>query len=525
VLDAIAGSAPAGDGSIVLDGGALEGLRAAGRRKAGIGRVFQTPRLAGPTPMDDVVLGARSARGLLSGLVRRPARAALERSEAALLEVGLDPRTWSMPVAQLGLPDQRRVELARALAGDPCLLLLDEPASGLPSEERDRFAEMVVGLAGPDRGVILVEHDMELVARAAHHVIALDRGRVVKQGSFAAVAADPTVRTSYLGEGSRAVPRAAAHAGATPVLSVRGLRASHGSIPALHGLDIDVAAGEVVAVLGPNGAGKSTLARCLSGLHREMEGVISVDGRELARGDAVARGAARLAAVSDTRDLVPALTVDRYLDLVLDEAGRARANELFERLRALGNRRCAQLSGGEAQLVALARALGARPSALVIDELSQGLAPVTLNALLPAVRACADDGCAVLLIEQFAVAAAVVADRVVMLENGRIVYDGAVGDAPIASGYLRPDDATPPPPTVVLADVTMGLLPAQRRALADLSSRSGTPPGQLVRDAIDAMLASADAAKSSPASNGAGEVPRRRGPTETSGTAQSLLIR
>ena len=202
----------------------------------------------------------------------------------------------------------------------------------------------------------------------------------------------------------------------------------------------------------------------------------------------MARPRAGLAAVGDTRDLVPALTVDRYLDLVLDEDGRTRAAELFPRLAELGGRLCGQLSGGEAQLVALARALGGRPAALVIDELSQGLAPVALNALLPAVRACADDGCAVLLIEQFAVAAAVVADRVVMLEGGRIVYDGAVGDAPIAAGYLRPEDADPPAPTAILSDVTIGLLPSQRRALAELAAAKGTAAGQLVRDAIDELL-------------------------------------
>jgi branched-chain amino acid transport system ATP-binding protein len=256
----------------------------------------------------------------------------------------------------------------------------------------------------------------------------------------------------------------------------------------LHGLDIDVAAGEVVAVLGPNGAGKTTLARCLMGLHRDMTGSISVGDAALAPGDPRQRATAGLCGVGDSRDLVPSLIVDGYLGLVLDPAGRALAGELFERLAELGDRRCSQLSGGEAQLVALARALGTQPRALVIDELSQGLAPVALKALLPAVRASADRGCAVLLIEQFAAAATLVADRIVVLETGRIVYDGPVAGAPITTGYLRAEE-DPPAPTAILTDLTLGMLPSQRRALADLAARTGVPAGQLVRDAVDQLLA------------------------------------
>jgi branched-chain amino acid transport system ATP-binding protein len=499
VLDAIAGTAPMTAGSVLLDGTELAGERAARRRLAGIGRVFQTPRLAGPTPMDDVVLAAAKSRGLFSGIVQRPGPEADAMAEAALGEVELEPSLWRVPVGRLGLPDQRRVELARALVAEPCLLLLDEPASGLPASERDGFADLVRTLAGPERGVILVEHDMALVARAAHNVIALDRGRAVHEGSYASVAADPTVRVSYLGDdaGEPARPRRRARKGlgedAGPaVLSLRAVEAQHGAATVLHGLDIDVAAGEVVAVLGPNGAGKTTLARCLMGLHSNMSGSVTVDGVALAPGESRSRGAIGLAGVGDTRDLVPSLTVDRYLGLVLDAAGRARAGDLFERLSELGGRRCSQLSGGEAQLVALARALGTQPKALVIDELSQGLAPVALKALLPAVRASADSGCAVLLIEQFAAAASLVADRIVLLDTGRVVYDGPVAGAPISDGYLRPEDADPPAATAILTDLTLGMLPSQRRALGKLAVRTGIPAGQLVRDAVDRLLATED---------------------------------
>jgi len=488
VLDAIAGTAGAG-GTVILDGMRLDTLRADDRRSAGIGRVFQTPRLAGPTAADDVLLACAPPRRLLSGALRGPSRADRQRADELLDVVGLPRALRTVPVAGLGLPDRRRVELARALAGTPRLLLLDEPASGLPDEERGRFAELILALAGPDCGIVLVEHDMALVAAVAHHVVALDAGRVLCTGSYAEVATDEAVRTSYLGMPLATAPRRARTGAGAPQLRAKGIVARHGQVEVLHGVDLHAEPGEIVAVLGPNGAGKTTLARCLAGVHADHDGTIDMSGRVLPRGDARARRAVGLASVGDGRDLVPSLRVDRYLGLVLDEAGRDRAAGYFPRLRDLLGRRCGTLSGGEAQLVALARALGSAPDVLVVDELSQGLAPVALAALLPAVRDAAERGCAVVLIEQFAAAAVAIADRVLLLDGGRVTYDGSPHEAAIADGYLHHHDGSGPPPTPVLTDVTVGLQPSQRRALAAAAAATGIPPGQLVRDALDRHLA------------------------------------
>jgi branched-chain amino acid transport system ATP-binding protein len=219
-------------------------------------------------------------------------------------------------------------------------------------------------------------------------------------------------------------------------LVVRDLTARHGQAVALDGVSLAVEPGTVTAVLGPNGAGKSTLVRCLAGLH-EHDGVVEVAGRALRPGRPRDRRRAGLAAVTDQRDLVPSLPVDRYLGLVLDAEGRRRAYARFPALVPLVGRRCGLLSGGEAQMLALGRALGGQPQVVVLDEISQGLAPVVVAQLLPAVRGAAADGAAVLLVEQFVHAARRVADAVVLLDQGRVAYAGDVAGAPLDAVYLR----------------------------------------------------------------------------------------
>jgi ABC-type branched-subunit amino acid transport system ATPase component len=199
LLDAIAGTVRS-EGRVVLDGAELTGLPPHARARLGLARTFQTPALLGPTPRQEVTLASCRRRGAIGGLFLAPGRH--EQATAAELlermEVPVD--LWDAPSAELGLTEQRRVELARALATGPRLLMLDEPAAGLPGPDRLRFASLLRSLPGPDLGLLLVEHDMALVAAVAHVVVALDRGRMVTTGSYAAVATDPVVRASYLGD-------------------------------------------------------------------------------------------------------------------------------------------------------------------------------------------------------------------------------------------------------------------------------------------------------------------------------------
>jgi branched-chain amino acid transport system ATP-binding protein len=220
-----------------------------------------------------------------------------------------------------------------------------------------------------------------------------------------------------------------------PVLEVRGLVAGYDGVPVVHGIDLHVDTGEVVVLLGANGAGKSTTLQTISGLLPPLDGEVRYGGTVLwlgrRRGAAAAAEVARsgLLHVPEDRGLFSELTVDEHLrlarprrdgsDLVDDVLGR------FPALQRLSGRRAGLLSGGEQQMLALAKALVARPRVLLVDELSLGLAPLIVRQLLPVLREIADDHqVGVLLVEQHVGLALAVADRGTVLRRGRVVMEG-----------------------------------------------------------------------------------------------------
>jgi len=227
------------------------------------------------------------------------------------------------------------------------------------------------------------------------------------------------------------------------LLSVRGVRAGYGPIEVLHGIDLEVPAGSVVAVLGPNGAGKTTLLSVLAGLHPATAGDIVLGGRRVngARADDLAR--AGLCLVPEGRGIFANLTVQEHLRMVT-HSGRALADieaETYERFPRLAERRtqvAGTMSGGEQQMLALARGLATRPGLLMLDELSMGLAPLIVEELYAQVAAIAATGVSIVVVEQFARAVLGVADLAAVLVHGRI---GAVGppaeiEADLSTAYL-----------------------------------------------------------------------------------------
>jgi branched-chain amino acid transport system ATP-binding protein len=213
------------------------------------------------------------------------------------------------------------------------------------------------------------------------------------------------------------------------VIELRGIRAGYGAIEVLHGIDLDVAAGSVTAVLGPNGAGKTTLLKVLAGLHPATDGDLVLAGRRVngARADDLTR--AGLCLVPEGRGIFPNLTVRENLR-VATHAGRPFGeveSEAYGRFPILAERRnqlAGTMSGGEQQMLALARGVAARPCVLLLDELSMGLAPQVVQHLYEEVVAFAKLGVAIVLVEQFARLALAVADRAVVLAGGRVVASG-----------------------------------------------------------------------------------------------------
>lgn len=214
------------------------------------------------------------------------------------------------------------------------------------------------------------------------------------------------------------------------VLKLRGLDAGYVGVPVVRGLDLDVAAGEVLALLGPNGAGKTTILSTISGLLPSIAGEVEImgaptDSRHPCR--VARRGVAH---VAEDRSLFFGLTVMENLQVVNGIQRRDRrqaydrALDLFPALRPLVGRPAGLLSGGEQQMLAMARAIIADPRLLLVDEMSLGLAPVIVEEMLPVVRAVADAGAAVVIVEQHIHLALELADRGMVIANGSVVLEG-----------------------------------------------------------------------------------------------------
>jgi branched-chain amino acid transport system ATP-binding protein len=236
---------------------------------------------------------------------------------------------------------------------------------------------------------------------------------------------------------------AAAPAVVQPLLELRGVRAAYDRIEVLHGVDLVVPEGSVVALLGPNGAGKTTTLNVIAGLLPATEGDVRMAGRRVtgAKADDLAR--AGLGMVPEGRGVFANLTVEENLAMVT-HTGRAKADVLadaYERFPVLGERRrqpAGTLSGGEQQMLALARGLAARPGLLLLDELSMGLAPLVVGDLYERVAAIAREGVSILVVEQFARVVLGVADRAAIMVHGRVVAEGPPADVAdeLTAAYL-----------------------------------------------------------------------------------------
>ena len=228
-----------------------------------------------------------------------------------------------------------------------------------------------------------------------------------------------------------APPPGAAHGGMSGILALRDLTVSRGGRAVVRSVSIEIPAGEVTALLGPNGAGKSSLVLAVGGVLRPETGSVLLDGLDLAgRRPERIRGAG-IAIVPEGRRLLSDLSVEDNIRVAtyalprdLARAGRATVLELFPELSRRLSTHARSLSGGEQQMLVLAQALVSQPRYLLIDELSLGLAPVVVNRLIPTIRAVAESGIGVLLIEQFATVALGLASRAHIMEGGRLRFSG-----------------------------------------------------------------------------------------------------
>ena len=229
----------------------------------------------------------------------------------------------------------------------------------------------------------------------------------------------------------------------TPLLRVTGLVSGYGRLTVLHGVDLEVGAGEVVALLGSNGAGKSTFAGTLSGIVGASAGKVVFDGRDISRAPPPAIVDAGLIQVPEGRRIFPNLSVAENLDLGAYRRARARRDrnlarvyQLFPRLEQRSAQRAGTLSGGEQQMLAIGRAMMAEPVLLILDEPSLGLSPLLVEQMFGLVAQLNQAGVAILLVEQNVAASLEIAHRAHVMENGRILFSGTAAQL-LQSDQLR----------------------------------------------------------------------------------------
>jgi branched-chain amino acid transport system ATP-binding protein len=443
-------------GTISFQGRRIENLPTYRRARLGIGRTFQRLELfAGMTPREHLVLAARIRehdRRLLARLssIGRPVGAEKKSVDSVLELVGLE-READVPVEALSLGHGRLVELGRALIGEPRLLLLDEPSSGLDAGERKEIVEILRRVHDQRKTtILLVEHDLTLVRSVVTRLLVLDSGRLIANGPTAEVLGKPEVQQTYLGRvGNAASPRRDQPVGqarsGVPILALQQVSAAYGPYRALFSVSFTVPERSAVALIGPNGAGKSTVARVCTGLVPVTSGKVRLASTDVTRWPAWKIARAGVGHVPEGRSVLGSLSVEENLELAYRAAlgqhgvseAIARAYQIYPRLGERRGQLAGSLSGGEQRMLALARVLSIPLKLLIVDELSLGLSPSAVDEVYEALGHVREQGTALLLIEQHVERALEIVERAVVLSHGTVAFDGPAAEARAAeSGAL-----------------------------------------------------------------------------------------
>ena len=430
-------------GSVRVNGTEVAGWPSHKIARMGAGIVFQHSRpLHRQTVLENIKLALLPDK--LTRLFADPQTD--ERASAIAARVGLsgvlDRRPATLPFADL-----RKMEIAKAIARDPQVLLIDEPFAGLTPTETTVFSDLICELRDDGRALLLVDHNVKSVARLVDRVLAMYVGERIAEGTADEVMRNETVRRVYLGGSieTAARPKSSFRDAAMPFLEVDNVSVYYGKAQALENVSIHIHAGEFVAVVGLNGAGKTTLFNTISGF-LPYAGDIRREGVSL-RGQTAATVARNgIVQCPEGRELFTDMTVRENLDLGGQHLPPAACAEqiawlfdLFPILRDRQKQAAGTLSGGEQQMLTIARALMMKPKLLILDEPTLGLAPVILEQLSKALERLRETtAITVLLGEQNVTFALPHADRVYVLEHARIVWEGEPTKfaAEMGTGYL-----------------------------------------------------------------------------------------
>jgi ABC-type branched-subunit amino acid transport system ATPase component/ABC-type branched-subunit amino acid transport system permease subunit len=429
----LTGILPPTEGKVVFEGRDITNMPVHKRVRLGMGRSFQIVSVFQHlTVFENVRIAVQAKDGGGMGFWKDAYRQhdVNERTWSLLAAVKLDKRAADL-CSNLSHGEQRLLEIAVTLATRARLLLLDEPLAGLPEADREIVAGLIRTL-GHHHAVILIEHDMDRVLTISDRVTVLHRGELVADGKPAQVAVNPHVIEAYLGcaEGESgplvAVPPKKASTSPSPLLVLENVQAGYHGSRILNDLSVTLNKGEVLALLGRNGVGKTTALRAIMGVVPVTSGRIVFDGRDIAHTKPYLVNRLGLSIVPEGRRLFPNLTVYENLRLATREGGIGmdEVYDLFPRLQNRRNIRAESLSGGERQMVAIARALMVPSRVILLDEPFEGLAPAVVKEVMEAVVRLRDRA-SLVIVEHHAESVLSIADRVYVLVNGKVAYEGS----------------------------------------------------------------------------------------------------
>ncbi|HVE50639.1 MAG TPA: branched-chain amino acid ABC transporter ATP-binding protein/permease [Casimicrobiaceae bacterium] len=421
-------------GTIELAGRSIAGLAPEAITRAGVGRSFQITNLFPELSVQENVRLAVQARD--------KARLAVWADAQSLANVNRETneivRTMGLAgveVAEAGslsYGGQRLLDMSLALATKPRLLLLDEPLAGLAAAERDRVGALIKAISA-DLPVLLVEHDIDRVFALADAVTVMNDGAVLVEGSVDTARNSERVREVYIGSGSHALAGRHRESAARDVtlLAISNIDTFYGKSHILRDVSFDVNECEIVALLGRNGAGKSTLLKSVVGIAPPERGDIKLGDTPLARRPSAEIAQRGVAYVPQGRGLFAGMSVADNMELGRlkrrNSAGTYWDDErifaFFPRIRERWRSPADYLSGGEQQMVAVARALSGDTRVLLLDEPFEGLAPTIVEELFEAFDQLRRE-ISIVIVDHHLDLALALSDRTVVLETGRVTHIG-----------------------------------------------------------------------------------------------------
>lgn len=434
----ISGMFPPDAGDVVLRERSIAGFAPEAITQAGVGRSFQITNLFPGLSVEEnlrLAVRARHSRRFDPWTAARSITEIEAETEAIARYLGVA----GMELAEAGALSyggQRLLDMGLALATKPRLLLLDEPLAGLSAAERERIGDIIKRISA-NIPVLLVEHDIDRVFQIADAVTVMNEGKVLVDGTAEDARTSSTVQEVYIGSGAASVAAKTRESAAEPeaLLSVQAVNTFYGKSHILADVSFAVNRHEILALLGRNGAGKSTLLKTLIGIAPPESGSIQLAGMEIAGLPSATIAQRGIGYVPQGRGLFAGLTVAQNLELgrLRRQTGEGvrwdldRVFEYFPRIRERLDTPADFLSGGEQQMVAVARALSGDVRVLLLDEPFEGLAPAVIEQLFESFDKLRRE-VSIIIVDHHLDLALALSDRTIALERGRVIHSGPSKD-------------------------------------------------------------------------------------------------